>query len=484
MCEERRSVAPAVLTPETMERSRQAGARNRFLMLQANLEKKFKSQEEQGMDEVFIATDLEKVKFFAGIGKAMDNVHSFIILGFVENGRQEILHKFGKWGQLRGGKIQLRSELRPDEQLQEGVMYVERRGKKLSYVLARAESGTYEGELGIDLEQEELTNKWLRNNRARILRETSKIGVTQQDRGPVATHCATAFSSIEAEICEEMSWLVTASSRVSLEMAEYSEEITFDEYRHFLEFICSELKYHSKMYLPYQLPESKTVVWTLQEVRATSNQRDSQLSKKEEETLRSAQKLAIGNTCRNTAIDMLHCATGVVENNALTQNVSTLFLCDLPVKKKFVGEPIIEDDKIIGHRVRSLGYSYVFPGRPQRNKDVGKFALLTKIYNRMSDLIKKEIDSSLTYDKFKALTELYKECQEASLENIPSIVLEWKEKYGAIIRQLRSPCFFSRTFNLESSTAEMIKEIERSLEMQETSILRFCPSFEDMVFRF
>ena len=175
-------------------------------------------------------------------------------------------------------------------------------------------------------------------------------------------------------------------------------------------------------------------------------------SEHEKSIIQHTHALSVGNTCRHTAIDLIEYTQGITH---LTDNVSRFFFKALPVSAEFsYGKP----DR----------YFYVFPLPPSAYEaDKNKIILLSKIYQRMETLLKKDPYGENTIQKFEALKKLYNQqagIPSDNIENALDSIQQWKEENKKIISQLRDQSFFGRLFVSTSSTQKMADDIENFLE--------------------
>ncbi|AHE67736.1 hypothetical protein [Legionella oakridgensis] len=160
----------------------------------------------------------------------------------------------------------------------------------------------------------------------------------------------------------------------------------------------------------------------------------------------------LSNTCRHTAIDLIEYTQGI---RTLTNNVSRLFFRSLPLKTNFsYGVP--------------QDHFYIFPLPPDAYPaEKEKKTILTKIYQRMENLLKKDPYGENTLAKFSALKQLY--IQQAGIpmddmEQALASIRTWKSMHQPVIEHLREQSFFGKLFVSVSSTKSMADEIEHLLE--------------------
>ncbi len=469
----------------------------------------FDLEEEVGLPEdqlpFTIETDLKQAKFFVAVAK--EGIHSFLILGFKQNDEVQILHKFGENFMLEWqGQLRLYSQ----EQSMEGqtgrvISLWKNSDQDLCYLISdpnNPDQHNRSGSIKIALGQDELTEEFLQIYRNDILREIWMARNIEEDEPSSVKPCKVLFASEDACLIDEFSFWPESGPKSTKDITYFpANEISFKEYQDFLNFIRPALLGQLSMYMPLEFSEDK-VFWVKKQTAATECKRakkaestvthspeaiiSSQL-KKQEKCLKNSEDVKITNTCRTMAIKLGRRAAKL-EKGDLRPNVPSLFFQNLPIKTQLTKQAVAANgarDQGRFKKATPRGYFYILPSPPRANLSVEKKGLLIKIYKRMEDLVKKAPDDEITIKKFEALKLLYQQCLEAaSMTDVRSVISSWKAEHGDTIKELRAPCFFSRALDLKSSTEKMIDEIEQSFETRDTSILRFCPSFEDMVFRF
>ena len=165
-----------------------------------------------------------------------------------------------------------------------------------------------------------------------------------------------------------------------------------------------------------------------------------------------AQALQYRNTCRTTALrvfeTILGFVTGVSEYFFIAPRYLGYLRKGQPEKSTF----------------------YVLPSPP--NASEHEFTpkqrmVLDKLYKRMEDVPTLESDSQQTRDKFNALKTAYKEIagsNNLSAAQLLQKIVEHEKKKEKELFSKRAPWFFSRCFNIPSTTEKMFKEIERNLQ--------------------
>jgi|GEM_PF-4571003 len=164
------------------------------------------------------------------------------------------------------------------------------------------------------------------------------------------------------------------------------------------------------------------------------------------------------NTCRHTAIDLLQYTLGT---DKISDKISRQYFMDLPCKSSFKSG--ISNENF-----------YVFPLPPSMYPDKNPIQakMLTKIFLRMEELIKKDPYGEETVDKFNALKKLYNE--QAGLPNgditqALVAIKNWKESNKDVISTLRSQSFFGKLFTKQSSTLSLTEDLINELEQTKNS---------------
>ncbi|ARG96921.1 hypothetical protein B6N58_04135 [Legionella micdadei] len=251
------------------------------------------------------------------------------------------------------------------------------------------------------------------------------------------------FFGTESELEEESLRLYG-----SISYAAYA--ITFEQYKQFLRIIPFVQKSQEiSCFQPVDTQDDK-IILEKKGFPYAENLNDA--NTQERDIVARACYLHPNNTCRHTGIDLIEYTLGIPH---LTDNISRQFFVNLPVSANFSwGVP----DR----------YFYVFPLPPDGYPaDETKKAILTKIFRRMENLLKKDPYSENTIQKFEALKNLYNEqagIPDNDIEQALKSIRIWKSTNHDVICQLRAQSFLGKLFVSTSSTKAMADDIEDALE--------------------
>ncbi|AWN74833.1 protein kinase family protein [Legionella anisa] len=290
----------------------------------------------------------------------------------------------------------------------------------------------------------------IQNGEPIILGRVGKQNI--EDISAAEFYLRNVFDHVDTELRDE-------SLRVGGNIGYSAYAINYNQYLQFTELL-SKAQRDSELhcYLPDR-EHNDTVIMTKKTLPTQV------VSEQERLIVERSKVMSVGNTCRHTAIDLIEYTQGIPH---LTDNVSRTFFHNLPLAANFsYGKP----DR----------HFYVLPLPPSayKNEDEGnknKMVVLTKIFQRMEDLLKKDPYSDITIQKFDALKKLY--CQQANIasdniEEALNAIHQWRNENTQIISRLRDQGFFARRFASQSSTNVMVDEI-----IKEASFSKACSELE------
>lgn len=263
----------------------------------------------------------------------------------------------------------------------------------------------------------------------------------------VALYSSVLFSRTESTLQPE-----SLKPRGPISYSAYA--INFEQYKQFLRLLSfmkkTELEY--KFYQPTEEQDDTVVM----EITPIQHEDLSKANLSEQNMVERAEYYDRNHHCRESAIEIAEYTQGITH---LTDDVSRHFYNNLSVVAEFsYGKP--------------REHFYVFPLPPESfEADEAKKVRLTRIFQRMENLLKKDPYGDNTINKFEALKKLYIEQAgiasndfQAALRSIQS----WKENNHAIITPLRAQSFWGKVINhlginYASSTQTMVDEMENTL---------------------
>ncbi|WP_133126849.1 hypothetical protein [Legionella nagasakiensis] len=224
-------------------------------------------------------------------------------------------------------------------------------------------------------------------------------------------------------------------------------------YRQYLQFTklmsMAQGSQSIRCYLP-EREDDTTAVLTLKEIKKSESSDEN--TEQERKIIARTHHTQLSNTCRHTAIDLIEYTQGI---RTLTTNVSRLFFQSLPLQTKF-SYGVAQD------------HFYVFPLPPEAyHAEKEKRVILTKIYRRMENLLKKDPYGDNTIAKFSALKRLYVQQAGIPMDDVEQAldsIRQWKATSQPVIEHLRAQSFFGKLFVSVSSTKVMADEIESMLQ--------------------
>lgn len=263
------------------------------------------------------------------------------------------------------------------------------------------------------------------------------------------------FAQNEAELRNE-------SLRVGGDISYSAYAINYNQYLQFTELLSlAQRNSQIECYVPDRVNNNTVIMAKKALLKQSLGNADQQ----EQTIVEHSHAISVNNTCRHTAIDLIEYTQGIPH---LTDNVSRTFFRDLPLTANFsYGKP---DE-----------HFYVLPLPPSAYKNEhdnkNKIVVLTKIFQRMEDLLKTDPYSDITIQKFDALKKLY--CQQANipsdnLDDALNAINQWKNENNKIINRLRDQGFFARRFVSRSTTNIMVDEI-----IKETDFSKACSELEN-----
>ena len=175
----------------------------------------------------------------------------------------------------------------------------------------------------------------------------------------------------------------------------------------------------------------------------------------------SVKELHIGNTCRHSAIALVE----ATQHAPVSPMVSSTFFMDLPY------ETVLE----FGTPSEDIPF-YVLPPPPTVffESEKTKKKVITKLYERMENMLLLEPYSPDTQKKFLRLKELYLEIvgpsKNLSLDQLLKDIKSWKDLHQETLKVLRKTYFWDSLpfIQRQSSTMKLITEIEAELQRNQT----------------
>ncbi|KTD35747.1 hypothetical protein Lnau_0731 [Legionella nautarum] len=234
--------------------------------------------------------------------------------------------------------------------------------------------------------------------------------------------------------------------------------INFEHYKQFLRllsFMKTEPEFN--FYQPIE-ERGNTIVM---ERTPTTHEDLSNATPLEQSIVERAQYYDRNHNCRESAIELAEYTQGI---DHLTDDVSRHFFINLSVTAEFSkGKP--------------REHFYVFPLPPESfEANEAKKIRLTRIFQRMENLLKKDPYGENTIQKFEALKELYYEQAGIPSDDFQEAlrsIQRWKENNNnkLIISQLRAQSFWGKLgnclgINYASSTQKMVDDMENVLSNQ------------------
>ncbi|PWY54964.1 hypothetical protein DGG96_14265 [Legionella qingyii] len=171
----------------------------------------------------------------------------------------------------------------------------------------------------------------------------------------------------------------------------------------------------------------------------------------------SVSELHVGNTCRHSAIALIE----ATQHAPVSSLVSSTFFMELPYETQLE----------FGKPSESIPF-YVLPPPPAAffESDKTKKNIITKLYQRMENMLLLEPNSSYTQKKFLKLKELYLDIigpsKNFSLDELLTSIQNWKTESKTTLETLRKTYFWD-TFSFikrQSSTMKLISEVEEELQ--------------------
>ena len=288
----------------------------------------------------------------------------------------------------------------------------------------------------------------MKNNMPFLLARVGKTNSIDEDFGRGL--CSQGKLAVKAIVSQTKSALQEEPLLLQGHISYSAYAIGYEHCIQFLKLIALSQRIHAiNAYQPVREDDAGVVMEKKALPRAPIEEADV----KQRNIIERSHSLHINNTCRSTAIDLIEYTQNI---SHLTDNVSSAFFRDLPVSVLFSeGKP--------------NKYFYVFPLPPNaHDADQEKMAILTKIYKRMENLLKKDLYGENTIQKFQALKTLYNQqagLPNGSLNEALDSIRQWRQDNQSVISQLRAQSFLGRLFVFKSSTEAMADNIENALAM-------------------
>lgn len=268
--------------------------------------------------------------------------------------------------------------------------------------------------------------------------------------------CNAFFSNNKAKLGDEG---VTRKSKRSDPITYQAYDVTYAQYLEFIQTLES-LQTDKNKFLCYKPVETNgdEITLELNNELIFPPQPKSKIKKQVNE-------LHIGNTCRHSAIELVE----ATQHAPVASLVSPHFFTSLPYKTVLdFGKPS-EDIPF-----------YVLPVPPVAFREIGKtkMKIITKLYQRMEQMLLIQEDSQATQNKFLSLKELYLNIigpqKELSLNELLASIQTWKQDNVSTLTVLRKKYFWDSFFTRKSATMSLIEDLERDLQVaQKYSFLIF-----------
>lgn len=261
--------------------------------------------------------------------------------------------------------------------------------------------------------------------------------------------CNALFSKVDAKLCDEG---VSKNEKNAKPISYQAYDITYKQYLQFIQILDS-LQTPQNRFMCYRPQKDKPE--TDKELTLTLTNEIYYKPKAIKRIKQSISELRVGNTCRHSAVVLVE----KTQHAPVSSLVSLCFLKNLPYKSQLdFGKP---SDSIP---------FYVLPIPPTALKDLDqtKKDLLTKLYKRMEHMILLKPKAQETQDKFSCLKELYLNIKgpsaELSLNELLLSIQNWKKEHKDTLTVLRKTYFWDAFFTRQSSTMNLIAEIEQDIK--------------------
>lgn len=222
-------------------------------------------------------------------------------------------------------------------------------------------------------------------------------------------------------------------------------------YQYYLEFLhymrkisCDQTKFSKLMaYCPVDETENEvTMKWQpVNTLNANNNLKGLSVSLDEHK------QISILNTCRHSAISLTKRASHLSD---LGQGISSFFMMRAPLETKIKGG-------ILGAKSE---YIYILPMPPKSFSGLSekKYAIITKLYNRLDEIILNEQDNIFTIKKFKKIKLLYESItsnEKSSLPEVLNEISDWVDDNKKLISTHRKYHWIS----FPTATEKLFKKI-------------------------
>lgn len=175
----------------------------------------------------------------------------------------------------------------------------------------------------------------------------------------------------------------------------------------------------------------------------------------------SVSELHVGNTCRHSAIALIE----ATQHAPVSSLVSSTFFMELPYETELeFGSP---SENIPFYVLPQPPIAFFVSNNTKKN-------LITKLYERMENMLLLEPCSSSTQKKFLRLKELYLDIvgpsKNFSLDELLTHIQNWKKENKTTLETLRKTYFWDTLpfIKRQSSTMKLITEVEEELQRNRT----------------
>jgi hypothetical protein len=253
----------------------------------------------------------------------------------------------------------------------------------------------------------------------------------------------------------------TKIRNVLAEMSYKAYSISYDQYLEFLDYLKNISRAQSKKsysrleaYCPTNETESEiTLKWMFLENH--SDRVD------EKNIDHNHERIGKSNNCRHSAIGMVKRATGLKD---LGKGISSLFCWGAPLNTKSLSGKLGADGS----------YIYILPLPPTSFTGISKQKLdiITKLYNRLDELILCKQDNKLTIEKFEKIKSLYESItanEESILSEIFAEINSWVTDNKALISTHRRQHWIS----FQTATEKMFNKLLASMPAESEASYSF-----------
>lgn len=263
--------------------------------------------------------------------------------------------------------------------------------------------------------------------------------------------CRFLFAETEGRITNERIFFTKKNEKIRSEMTYKAYSLSWQQYMEFLAYMREiSLLQNTLSPLEAYCPTEETDTQVILKWQSVEQPMVLDHAAENHDHLDEYQRIGLSNTCRHAAINLTKQACHLPD---LGQGVSSSFAAGLPLTTRVVGGVLGQNGEHI----------YILPLPPRSFPDLcdRKRAIITKLYERMDEILLNEHNKKCTIEKFEKIKALYESItshENASLSEIFYEISCWIEANKTLISTHRKSHWISFPTTTEKLFTKLLEE--------------------------